>query len=168
MSAGIHSNKFDVLRIGNIYEINNESSHLHIPITLTGDNRSVNTTTLLDSGATTNFINENFVQEHHIRTHDLPSPQPLFNVDGTLNKAGTVNKYASLKLTIRKHTERIPFTVTNIGSDNAIIGLTWLRQHNPSIDWKNGHITLPQCPITCNNTVKSTDEIKSTRRTRTK
>lgn len=144
MSAGIHSNKFDVLRIGNIYEINNESSHFHIPITLTGDNRSISTTALLDSGATTNFINENFVWKHHICTHKLPSPRPLFNVDGTLNKAGTVNSYASLKLTIREHTEQIPFTIMDIGSDNAIIGLTWLRQYNPIINWKDGHMTLPQ------------------------
>lgn len=157
MSTGIHSNKFDVLRIGNIYEINNESSHFHIPITLTGDNQSVNTTALLDSGATTNFINENFVREHHIQTHNLPSPRPLFNVNGTLNKAGTVNSYASLKLTIGEHTEQIPFTVTNIGNDNAIIGLTWLRKHNPNINWKDGHITLKQQT----NTIPK-EEIKTT------
>lgn len=157
VSAGIHKNEFDVLCIGNIYKINNESSHFQIPITLTRDNRSVKTTALLDSGATTNFINKKFVQEHHIRTHNLPSPRPLFNVDGTLNKAGTVNSYASLKLTIREHTEQIPFTVTNIGSDNTIIGLTWLRQHNPNINWKDGHITLSQHP-----TSTQKEEIKST------
>lgn len=73
MSAGIHSNMFDVLCIGNEYVINNKSSHLHIPITLTGNNQSVNTATLIDSGATANFISKNIFQEHHIQTHDLPS-----------------------------------------------------------------------------------------------
>jgi hypothetical protein len=30
-----------------------------------------------------------------------------------------------------------------------IIGMTWLRSHNPEIDWRNGEITFSRCPPAC-------------------
>jgi hypothetical protein len=30
-----------------------------------------------------------------------------------------------------------------------ITGYTWLREHNPMIDWVNGTVTLNQCHISC-------------------
>ena len=30
-----------------------------------------------------------------------------------------------------------------------IIGMTWLRSHNPEIDWKSGQVTFTRCPSTC-------------------
>ena len=40
--------------------------------------------------------------------------------------------------------------VCNLGKSNIIIGFTWLKKHNPEIDWKTGHIQFTRCPQDCN------------------
>ena len=32
--------------------------------------------------------------------------------------------------------------VTNIGQNNMILGLPWLKENNPRIDWRTGQIEL--------------------------
>jgi Retroviral aspartyl protease len=48
--------------------------------------RSVETTTLLNTGAGEKFINQNFVQNQKIETKELKYPIEVFNVDGTPNE----------------------------------------------------------------------------------
>ncbi|KAJ8700508.1 hypothetical protein PTI98_003523 [Pleurotus ostreatus] len=36
------------------------------------------------------------------------------------------------------------FYVTNLGNVDVILGLTWLKKHNPEIDWKTGEGQLMQ------------------------
>ena len=44
------------------------------------------------------------------------------------------------------HVEKqVIFTVTDIGPENLIIGIDWLRKHNPEIDWKEGQFMLNYC-----------------------
>ena len=31
----------------------------------------------------------------------------------------------------------------NLGGENVILGLPWLREHNPQIDWHHGKLKLP-------------------------
>jgi Retroviral aspartyl protease len=51
-----------------------------------GQNKIVETTTLLDTGAGGKFIDQNFVQSQKIETKELKYPIEVFNVDGTSNK----------------------------------------------------------------------------------
>ncbi len=46
------------------------------------------TISLLDSGATENFLNLEYVKWLHLPIKQMPYPRKLFNVDGTKNKAG--------------------------------------------------------------------------------
>ena len=41
------------------------------------------------------------------------------------------------------------FIVTDIGEEDVIIGLDWLREHNPDIDWERGSLRLSRCPASC-------------------
>ena len=41
------------------------------------------------------------------------------------------------------------FIVTDIGKEDVIIGLDWLREHNPDIDWECGSLRLSRCPASC-------------------
>ncbi|KAG9219386.1 hypothetical protein CCMSSC00406_0010429 [Pleurotus cornucopiae] len=43
------------------------------------------------------------------------------------------------------------FYVTNLGNVDVILGLTWLRKHNPEIDWKTGEVVMSRCPKQCLN-----------------
>ena len=39
--------------------------------------------------------------------------------------------------------------VTDIGEEDVIIGLDWLREHNPEVDWERGSLRLSRCPEAC-------------------
>ena len=55
---------------------------------------------LLDSGASGKFIDQNFAKNIKIKQQDLKKPIKVYNVDGTLNKQGTIRKYINLDLEI--------------------------------------------------------------------
>jgi hypothetical protein len=49
---------------------------------------------------------------------------------------------AVVDLTINNHYETIKLHCITIGNSPIIVGLPWLRKHNPNIDWKEGHVTF--------------------------
>ena len=42
------------------------------------------------------------------------------------------------------------FKICDLGKVNLIIGYTWLKKHNPEIDWNTGEIEFTRCPSECN------------------
>ena len=70
-----------------------EKNTMTISIEISGENigqRTVETTTLLDTGTGGEFLDQNFVQNQKIKTKDLKHPIEVFNVDRTPNKQGTI------------------------------------------------------------------------------
>ncbi len=51
-----------------------------------------------------------------------------------------------LILRYKRHSERILLAVTNLRKKNLILGYTWLREHNPEIDWETREVKLSWCP----------------------
>lgn len=100
---------------------------------------------LIDSGATGMFIDEQFVQEQGWNLDEVSRPIPIFNIDGTLNANGNVKHTIDLALEIQGHRERATFTVTRLSGVKLILGHSWLKQHNPRINWKKGKMTLTRC-----------------------
>ena len=60
---------------------------------------------LVDCGATGDFINEGFVERTKIPTWSLSQPIPVYNVDGSLNEAGSITKVADMVMTYKGHSE---------------------------------------------------------------
>jgi hypothetical protein len=88
----------------------------------------------------------------------LYHPIPIYNVDGSPNEAGSILEVVDLTLYYRDHSERATFTVTNLGKQNIILGLNWLREHNPEVDWTSGEVKMSRCPNhcrTCTNEAKA-------------
>jgi hypothetical protein len=48
-------------------------------------------------------------------------------------------------MAIREHVEKISFYVMDIGPEDMVLGITWLRAHNPEIDWTAGKLSFTQC-----------------------
>ena len=138
-------NQFSILAT-TVPEIDTNSEQLHIPVKLIGRNREKQITAMVDSGASTLFLSKEFVRKNHVRTARLAHAIPLYNIDGTHNKMGDITHVAELGLQIGEHVEeRAIFTVADIGPEDLIIGIDWLRKHNPEIDWKEGQFTLDCC-----------------------
>ena len=78
---------------------------------------------MVDSGASTLFLNKKFVEKHKVRTRKLAQPIEVFNIDGTPNQAGLITDVAVLQLEVGEHKEKAVFTVTDIGPENVIIGI---------------------------------------------
>jgi hypothetical protein len=65
------------------------------------------TVALLDSGATENFMNTKYAQKMNLPIRRLTEERKLFNVDGTLNRAGTLKYYVDMDTRTGTKTTRL-------------------------------------------------------------
>jgi predicted aspartyl protease len=128
--------------ISEVY-IHTKSDHFYILIMLKERNKKADIRALVDCGASTLFISKRFMKEKQVRTRKLTKEIPVRNIDGMSNVAGPILCFAELGLKIGDHEEeKVAFMVTDLGSDDVIIGIDWLRYHNPEIDWNAGKFVL--------------------------
>src|SRR5579863_6031261 len=102
---------------------------------------------LLDSGATENFIDHKTVTHLCLRTKKLDAPRPVFNVDGTLNRHGTITHACDLIILRGHKQEQQRFFVTNLGKDCFIFGYPWFRSFSPDIDWPEARLKGPKVQV---------------------
>jgi transposase InsO family protein len=133
-----------------------------IETTDTAEVKSINS--LVDSGATGNFIDRDYVRTHHLTTRKLSKPVAVFNVDGTPNDSGSITEVADLILRYRNHSERTLFAVTSLGKQHLILGHSWLRKHNPEINWTTGEVKMSRCSARCCSGCR--DELREERKAR--
>ena len=107
---------------------------------------------MIDSGATALFLDHSFIAKHNISLTPLRQPIDLYNIDGSSNQAGRITHFARLKLTLDGFDEWTDFLATNLGGENVILGLPWLRKVNPHINWQQGYIRIPRRPVTMEET----------------
>ena len=113
----------------------------------TAETKSVSA--LVDSGATGDIIDRHFAKSCRFNLVKLAQPIPVYNVDGTLNEAGSITEVVNLILRYKGHSERTTFAVSGIGKQKLILGHTWLQKHNPEIDWTSGEVKMSRCPPRC-------------------
>jgi len=104
---------------------------------------------LLDSGATGNFIDKDFVRTKGISTRSISRPIPVFNVDGSPNEAGQISEVVDVVLHYKTHSERTLLAISNLGKQNMILGYTWLKDHNLEVDWQTGEVQMNRYPPRC-------------------
>ena len=104
---------------------------------------------MLDSGASTIFLNSAFVKRHSVKVSTLPKSILLRNADGSPNAIGYITHEARLRMRIGEHEEEVIAAVADTGEDDLIIGVDWLRHHNPEINWATGHVHFSCCPNSC-------------------
>ena len=92
---------------------------------------------------------------------DVSVDIPVYNVDGTPNEAGAIRDVADIVLRYRGHSERVQLAVTRLGKQKLILGYSWLRKHNPEIDWDTQEVKMSRCPAACTT---CRDEVRAERR----
>ena len=104
----------------------------------------VDSRALLNSGATGCFIDHNFITKNHWPKERLSTPIYAHNADGSPNQKGTICFQTKLTLQIGEKEEQWWFYLLHLGKENLILGLPWLQETNPVINWTTGKIHLPQ------------------------
>ena len=97
---------------------------------------------LLDSGVSTIYIDRAFALEIKLPLLPMANPIPVYNVDGTRNSAGDISHYAEIVIEHQGHREKVIAEITNLGKNQMILGYTWLKHHNPEIDWITGNVRM--------------------------
>ena len=72
---------------------------MKVLITIKTSYNTAKVPSLVDSGATDNFIHPRTVRQLRLGTSLLDKPKKLFNVNDTQNKAGNVTRYVDLSVT---------------------------------------------------------------------
>jgi len=104
---------------------------------------------LLDSGAMGNFIDRDFVQTKGINTRSISRPIPVYNVDGSPNEVGQISEVVDVVLCYKTHSKRTLLAVSSLGRQSMILGYTWLKDHNPEVNWQTREVQMNQCPPRC-------------------
>ena len=97
---------------------------------------------LLDTGADAVIINRKFVEKHKLPTVLLPKPLIFRNADDSENKMGKVTH--RVEGIFRLNNRKLPtyWYVADIGRDDIIFGMPWIRAYNPTIEWDSGRVTF--------------------------
>jgi hypothetical protein len=75
-----------------------------------------------------------FAKLHNIPLIKLSKPRITRNMDRTQNEQGVVMHKAVIDFRINGKEEPTSFFIAGLGKDNIILGLTWLRKHNPIVN----------------------------------
>uniref|UniRef100_A0A0W0G1V4 Putative reverse transcriptase-rnase h-integrase n=1 Tax=Moniliophthora roreri TaxID=221103 RepID=A0A0W0G1V4_MONRR len=120
-----------------------DQNSMHIPLQYKVGTKNIETKALLDSGAGGRFISTKLARTLGRKWIQLPEKIKVFNIDGTANKMAWITHVVELDLQIAGREFRENFMISDIGDEEMILGLPWLRYHNSTINWKTGEIQFP-------------------------
>lgn len=111
---------------------------------------------MIDSGATRNYMDPRTKEALQILGRQKPTPIPLTGLNGEkLMEEGITEETGWLPMIIDKHFKMINFDIAKLGRDDVILGIPWLRRHNPEIHWDEGQLQLTRCNYGTTQTIKA-------------
>src|SRR5260370_20949184 len=102
---------------------------------------------LVDSGATDKFMHPHFAERMGIGTQELPNPQKIWNIDGTMNKGGYLTHYVDLDVQTKGIHKEMRFLLTDLRGEDLILGYPWLATFEPKVTWKTATIDTTVLPV---------------------
>jgi RNase H-like domain found in reverse transcriptase/Reverse transcriptase (RNA-dependent DNA polymerase)/Integrase zinc binding domain/Chromo (CHRromatin Organisation MOdifier) domain/Retroviral aspartyl protease len=93
---------------------------------------------LLDSGSTDNFISKSLVTRMGLQTQ---ANEEQFRIKFADGRACQCDSVVSVAVSFQEMRETMIFNVAPL-DQQLILGKTWLRKHNPSIDWVTNKVVL--------------------------
>ena len=120
---------------------------LHIPIRLSNGTQTVETTALIDCGATRNFIDVGLLCLLELPLENLPKSIITNNVNGITNAKGTIQWKAHTNILFKERTEKLKLMILSLGQKQIILEMPWLKKWNPTINWRKNTVALPELPL---------------------
>ena len=102
------------------------------------NDKSSKMTSLIDSGATMDFIDNEFVKKHEFPQVQLQDKLRIVLADG---RESITSSAVWLSFSLAEQPFHRKFLVTDLQSEfDSILGMSFLKDTNPDIDWQNGTI----------------------------
>jgi predicted aspartyl protease len=121
---------------------------LRFPVKLLVGNQIVETSALIDSGATGNFLDIGLLSLANFPLQRLPKPIQAYNVDGSTNRKGTILWKTKIPVLPFQKTNSLELMIVSLGQRQIILGMPWLKTRNPRIDWQANMLSFPSSPTT--------------------
>ena len=131
--------------------LENDNDHIMVKIQLHGGKESVTINAMIDSGVTEDFIDREVCNKHGIKMIKAKNPREIYLADGKPRAMGPVTHMTKVPMDLSSHRELATFQVANLQNHEVILGMPWLREHNPTIDWNDKRITFnsERCTTWC-------------------
>ena len=130
------------LNIDNVLVALRNNRTLRLPIVLQGLKQTVNTTALINLGATGNFMDPHLLPKGIFKLSCTPTPITAYNVDGTPNAHGTIQWTTIASFSLGTFSDTVKFMIVRLSQPQIILGMPWLQKWNPKIDWIQYTINL--------------------------
>ena len=109
----------------------------------------VDTRALIDSRASISCIDWGFVRKHKLPAQRLKTPIQAQNVDNSVNSKGVIWFTTTLFLNIGGIARQVTLYIMNLGNENVILGLPWLKELNPMINWIERTLSIKESLDQC-------------------
>ena len=102
---------------------------------------------MLDSGSTSNFLSADAAWTAGLTMEKKKEPYLLHVGNGELlpGQGKITHECRNLPLDIGGHQEKITLDIIDTANHDIILGLPWLRKHNPNIDWTTQQLSMRRC-----------------------
>lgn len=97
---------------------------------------------LLDSGATGNHLHPDVVKRLQIQQHETTEWVSIYGINGQPVMQGYRKKTEPVLLKSGPYATTITFDVTMMNGYDAVLGMPWLQEQNPVIDWTTGTVSI--------------------------
>ncbi|OMH84822.1 Retrotransposon-derived protein PEG10, partial [Zancudomyces culisetae] len=149
-----------------LFSVNNLTDSLRkftFPIKLSYNNITVPIIALIDSGATGNFIQEKLAKRLNLPRKPISQHIELETIDGNKITGSPITETCiGFTLTLsNNHCEEISLLPINSIDIAIVLGLPWLRKHNPQIHWINHSLSFNSnyCVHNCISNPKRIDTV---------
>jgi hypothetical protein len=78
---------------------------------------------MIDSGTEGIFLNRKYIKKNRLECMHLQRSIPVSNIDGTLNKDGSIEETVSIQVEGSGHVKNLRCFVTELGDDDMTLGL---------------------------------------------
>lgn len=104
---------------------------------------------LTDTGASTSFVNREYVARHKLQTYQVNHPIKLALADGKV--VSQLSSAADLTVRHGSHVHHVTCYLMDIGAFDIILGMDWLHQHDPVLGLREQSMTFNSayCMLNC-------------------
>jgi hypothetical protein len=94
---------------------------------------------MVDLGVTGNYMNLGFMKKLGLLGKVKAVPEPIAGLNGeNLGTLSITTESGTVLMVVLGHIERLNFDIILTGRYDVVLGIPWLKNHNPAIDWKTG------------------------------